>query len=272
MSNLPPRVLAKLETLKDAEQQALTIMSSNQRAISETQKALDINPHGDKAPVLKREIARIQALQIDYQDRYRALADLNAKVERFLALLSANVELDDARPIRSKTKADESHLQAVQRLRSRIMELIAERGRVERASPTTKEMKAAAKRYVESLAVRGTPQLIIEHGKFDMQFGRGTMSDFLPPEAMLAWVDPALLQHRLDEMIDGMPKSGRQIDADERKQRLDEIKAELFDLERHECSHIDAAREEGTTIQHRPNVDIKALLGLVTSRSKANAA
>ncbi|SDF97050.1 hypothetical protein SAMN05216337_109610 [Bradyrhizobium brasilense] len=268
---LPPRVQAKLATLKDAEQQALTIMTYNQRAIDDADRSLATAPQ-DRVAVIEREIVRLRALQPDYQAGHRALTDLVAKVARFLALLPANVELEDARPIRAKTKSGETHLQAVQRLRGRIMEVISERGSVERASPTTKEMKAAAKRYVESLALRGTPRLIIEHEKFDMQFGRGTMSDFLPPEAMLAWVDPALLQRRLDEMIDELPKPGRQIDADERKQRLDEIKAELFDLERHECAHIDAARDEGTVISHRPNVDIKALLGLVTSRSKANAA
>lgn len=273
MSNLPPRVQAKLASLKDAEAQALTIMSSNQRAISETERAHDINPTGDRAAVLAREIIRLQALQPAHQERYKTLADLNAKVERYLAMLPANVELDDAKQIKLKLKSDESHLQAVQRLRIEIMGLIAERGQVERASPTTKEMKAQAKLYVQSLGLKGTPHLVIEHGKFEMHFGRGVIGEgFMTPEEVLAWVDPALLLGRLEKMIDEMPKPARQMDADDRKQRLDEIKAELFDLERRECRHIDAAREEGTVIEHRPNVSVKALLGLVTSRSRANAA
>ncbi|MGY2849314.1 hypothetical protein ACVIWU_000802 [Bradyrhizobium sp. USDA 4509] len=267
-NELPPRVQAKLATLKDAEQQALTLMTYNQRAILETESSLGTAPR-DRIPVIEREIARIRALQPDYQDRYRALADLNAKVARFLEQLPANVDLEDARPIRSKAKTDESHLQAVQRLRGRIVELISERGRVERASPTVREMKQQAKLYVQWLASDGTPLLIIEHGKFKLSFGENKL---ISPEAIFAWINPTLLQDRLEALIDKMPQSGRQMDADERKTRLDEIKTELFEAERYECAHIDAAAREGTVIEHRANVDIRALLGLVTSRSKANAA
>ncbi|MEY9671483.1 polyhydroxyalkanoate synthesis regulator phasin [Bradyrhizobium elkanii] len=273
MSGLPPKVQAKLAMLKDAEQQALTIMTSTQRMISENEKAHGLNPTGDKAAVLAREIIRLQALQPAHQERYKTLANLNAKVERYLETLPANVELDDAKSIKLKPRSDESHLQAVQRLRVEIMGLISERGRVERASPTTKEMKAQARLYVQSLALKGTPHLVIEHGKFEMNFGRGVIGEsFTTPEEVLAWVDPAMLLRRLEAMIDEMPKPARQMDADDRKQRLDEIKRELFDLERRECAHLDAAREEGALIEHRPNVDVKALLGLVTSRPRASAA
>ncbi len=81
------------------------------------------------------------------------------------------------------------------------------------------------------------------------------------------------LLERLEAMIDAMPTPAKQMDATERKERLAEIKAELFNTERLECAHIDAAREQGTLIEHRPNVDPSALLNLVVSRSsKANAA
>ncbi|MGY3496620.1 hypothetical protein [Bradyrhizobium sp. USDA 4502] len=265
---LPPRVQTKLATLKDAEQQALTIKTYNQKAIDDTNRSLATAPQ-DRIAVLEREIVRLRALQPNYQDRHRALADLNAKVARFLEQLPANVDLEDARPIRSKAKTDESHLQAVQRLRSRIMELISERGRVERASPTKAEMKRQAALYVQKLALDGTPLFVSEHDKFKLSFGENKL---IPPEAILAWVNPELLQDRLEALIDEMPLSGRQMDADERKQRLAEIKTELFEAERYECAHIDAAAREGTVIEHRANVDVRALLGLVTSRSKANAA
>jgi hypothetical protein len=156
MSELPSRVQSKLMALKDAEQQALTTMMMNQRMISETQYAHDINPTGPKAEALAREVARLQALQPDNQTRHRALADLNAKVEHYLALLPANVELDDAKPVRLKLKEGDTHLKAVQRLRGEIIGLISERGNVERSSPTLKEMKASAARFVQQLAEPGS--------------------------------------------------------------------------------------------------------------------
>ncbi|MCA6106106.1 hypothetical protein [Bradyrhizobium cenepequi] len=273
MSELPPRVQSKIMTLKDAEHQAHAILTSTQRTISEASRAYDINPHGDKADALRQEIERLKLLQPANQARHRALADLNAKVARYLELLPAHVTLDDAKPIKLKPKPNETHLQAVRRLRSQIDNLVSERGRVDRASPTTKEMKAAARRYVQSLAERYPARLIIEHGKFELEFGRGVIGERAPtPLEVLSWIDPALVQHRFYEMIDATrPKPSLQMDAADRKQRLDEIKAELFELERLECTHIDAAREEGTLIEHRPNVDIRALLGL-TVRKMASAA
>jgi hypothetical protein len=275
MSELPLRAQTKIMALKDAEQQARTLTTANQRMISETQYAHDINPTGDKANALAREITRLQAMQPENQARYRALANLNARVARFIDMLPANVSLDDAKPIKPKLKAGESHQQAVERLRGDIAALISERGRVERASPSTKEMKHAAAQYVQSLAERGTPRLIVEHGKFEMLFGQGVIGEPIRTRAeeLLAWVDPMRLLERLEAMIDAMPKPAAQMDATERKERLAEIKVELFEAERLECAHIDAARVQGTLIEHRPNVDPAALLNLVVSRSsKANAA
>ncbi|MCA1457757.1 hypothetical protein I6F35_32010 [Bradyrhizobium sp. BRP22] len=259
-------------TLKDAEHQALAILTSTQRTISEAKHAYGINPHGDKADALRQEIERLESMQPANSARHRALADLNAKIARYLELLPAHVTLDDAKPIKLKAKPNETHLQAVQRLRGEIMGLVSERGRVERASPTTKEMKAAARRYIQSLAEQYPARLIIEHGKFELEFGRGVIGERAPtPLEVLSWIDPALVQHRLYEMIDARPKPSLQMDAADRKQRLDEIKAELFELERLECAHIDAAREEGTLIEHRPNVDIRALLGLAVRRMASAA-
>jgi hypothetical protein len=249
-------------------------MTMNQRAISENQYAHDHNPHGDKAGALAREGARLQALQPDNQAKHRALADLNAKVSRYLAMLPANAELDDARAIKAKLGKDETHLKIVTRMRSEIMALLGERSRVERSSPTITEMKAAASRFVDQLATDATPRLIIEHGKgFSLAFGRGVIGEADPtPTQVLAWVDPKAVIRRLHEQIDAQPKPTNQMTFADRKKRLNEIKDELFDLERIEQAHIEAALAEGTLIEQRPNVDIRALLGLVIVKQDKVAA
>jgi hypothetical protein len=58
----------------------------------------------------------------------------------------------------------------------------------------------------------------------------------------------------------------------EKAERLAAIKFELGDAERLECALIDDALDKAIMIDHRPNVDIRALLGLVVSKKKANAA
>jgi len=273
MSELPSRVQSKVMALLDAEQRASTAMHMTQNAIREAQYAHDVNPNGDKAMPLAREIARLQAMQPDNQAQHRALADLNAKVRRYLDGLPAHVTLDDARSIRPKLGSGETHSKVVTRMRGEIVALIGERSRVERSTPTTEEVKALAARYVQSLAERATPRLIIEHDKFDMQFGRGMIGEKDPtPLQVLAWIDPTIVLNRLQAMIDARDKPASAMTAADRKKRLDEIKDELFELERIECAHIEAAMTEGTVIDQRPNVDIRALLGLVVSREKASAA
>jgi hypothetical protein len=270
---LPDKVQSKVMALLDAEQQALTLMTMNQRAIGETQYAHDHNPHGDKAQALAREVARLQAMQPDNQARYRSLADQNAKVSRYLALLPAHAELDDAKPIRLKLKEGDTHSKAVARLRSEIMALLGERSRVERSSPTIAEMKAAASRFVDQLATDATPRLICEHGKgFSLAFGRGVVGEADPsPTQVLAWVDPKAVIRRLHEQIDAQPKPTNQMTFGDRKKRLNEIKDELFDLERIEQAHIEAALGDGQIIDQRPNVDIRALIGMVIVKDKVAA-
>ncbi len=225
MPELPTRVRAKVMALLDAGQRALTEMNMVQRSIAENENARTNTTDDAKAQAISREIARLQAMQPDNQARHRALADLNAKVSRYLEMLPADVELDDAKPIKAKLGEGETHLKVVQRMRGEIMALIGERSRAERSSPTTKEMKASAARFVQQLTV--TPRLIIDHSKFELQFGRGTIGDPDPtPLQVLAWVDPTFVLKRLEAMIDAQPKPTNQMSAADRKKRLSELKEE----------------------------------------------
>jgi hypothetical protein len=273
MPGLPDKVQSKVMILLDAEQQALTTVTMNQRQISESQRALDVNPNGDKAQALAREIGRLSALQPDNQARHRALADLNARVSRFLEMLPAHAELDDAKPIRAKLGEGETHIKVVTRMRSEIMALLGERSRVERSSSTRKEQKAAAARFVLALGEPGTPRPIVSHDKFELQFGRGVIGEAEPtPLQVLAWFDPPGLIARLEAMIDAQPKSTNQMTSADRKKRLHEISSEIYELERLEQGHLEAARAEGTMIEYRPNTDVRALIGLVIVKKDKAAA
>ncbi len=271
--SLPPKALDKIMRLKDAEQQALTLTNMTQRAIGELQRVIGNSPNGDKAAPAARELARLQGLMPDYQARYKALANLNARVENFLSQLPARLNLADAK-VKVKLKDGETHLKAVQRLRGEIMTLISEQGRVERSVPTNKEAKAAAAEYVRSLARRIDPKLVIEHDNFHILYGRGVVGERDPsPSEILAWIDPNLVLTRLEAMIDARETSASQMSATDRKTRLAEIKSELLELERRECAHIDAAKaEDNATLEPRLNTDVRALIGLLIVGEQAKAA
>src|SRR5947209_7700559 len=94
---LPAKAIAKIFGLKDQEQQAQAVMMTNQRQISELLRAIGNNPQGDKATAFGEELARLQDLQPLHQSRHRALADLNARIQHYLATLPINVEIEEAK-------------------------------------------------------------------------------------------------------------------------------------------------------------------------------
>jgi len=256
--------------LRDAEMHASAMTNSTQRAIGEYQRMLGNNPQGDNAPSARRELARLQGLMPDYQARHKAIAALNARVASFLSRLPANIELAEAK-VKIKLAQGDTHLKAVTQIRGKIMGLIGSRSQVERAVPTNKEAKAMAADYVQSLARRITPRLVIEHGdKFNLSFGGDR--DQPSPVEVLALVDPKAVLAKLHEMIDGRDTSAAQMSATDRKVRLNEITAELLELERREQAHIDAAKADGTVIEQRVNVDVRALIGLLVLGEQSKAA
>lgn len=270
---LPENVQLKLMALADAEQMALSTMHMMQRQISEAQRALSINPEGDKAPALGREIERLQRMQSDNQARHRLLADLNARVSHYLEVLPAHAQLEQAKPIKAKLREGETHLKVVTRIRTEIVALLSERSKVERSSPTIKEMKASAARFAVALGEPGTPRPIIGHDKFELQFGRGVIGETEPtPLQVLAWFSPSSVIARLEAMIDALPTPANMMTSPDRKKRLAEISDEMFELERIEQAHIEAALGDGQIIDPRPNTDPRALLGLVVIKQDQAAA
>ncbi|MBI5320885.1 hypothetical protein [Bradyrhizobium sp.] len=271
---LPARALAKIFALKDQEQQALTLMRSNQRTISELQRAVDINPHGPKAAAWQDEIARLQDVQVPHQARHRTLADLNARIEHYLATLPPDAEVEEAKKVKVKLNG-QTRQQAVTALREKIVNLHMQRAETELAALPAVEIKAAAKRWIIDRALKAKPALIATHDKFDLKatyMDPQAYAPVLDTLALLAWIAPEQLEAKINEMVDAMPKPKLALTVKEKAERLAAIAAELADCERAECGHIDAAEEEGTIIGHRPNVGVEALVGIVVSKSQAKAA
>ncbi|MCK1641492.1 hypothetical protein IVA95_29085 [Bradyrhizobium sp. 157] len=172
-------------------------------------------------------------------------------------------------------KPGETHQQLVADLRIRIVKLIGERSQVERAALPVDEIKAQAKAWITRRAIKARPAIVATHEKFDVKFSFMDPEAFTPtldPLALLAWFDPECLEDKLNELIDEMPKPKFAMTPAEESQRLAAIKAELADAERLEVALIDDALDNAVMIDHRPNVSIPALLGLVVSKPKANAA
>ncbi|MCK1391695.1 hypothetical protein [Bradyrhizobium sp. 1] len=273
-SSLPARAMAKLAVLQDAEQQALTLSSSTTRKISELHHALGLNPNGTNADVMRLEIERQEGLQRKHQDRHRQCIDLYARVQRYLAMLPADVTLLGAKPIKTKLKDGESHLSAVERIRREIAGLASERLSVEQAGLTSAEMRAQAKKWITERALQGRPTITATHDKFEINFvDPAAYSMHLDIPSMLAWFDPEGMETKLNELIDSMPKPKLALAPIEKADKLRELKRSILTLERQEEALIVEAEEVGTIIPRRTGADPRAILGIVVDRSrKANAA
>lgn len=273
-SKLPAGAHARILALVDQEQQAHTLSLSAVRQIGDLQRAIGNSPHGDKAAGWEIEVNRLRLLQQQHHARHRAFADLNARVRHYLASLSADVAVEDARRIKPKLKG-ETHQQAVTRIRNDIEKLIAEQTNVRQAGLPAEEIKAQAKRWVVERAMKGRPAITATHDKFDVVFSYMDPSAYTPtldPLALIAWFDPEHLETKLNELIDEMPKPKLALTPTDKAKRLASIASELLAAERLEIAHIDAAQDEGSVIALRGNVDPVALIGLVVVREKANAA
>ena len=269
---LPPKARAKIFALFDQQQQLATLMHSTQRQIADLNHSTNTAPASEHVAINK-EVERLQTLREKHTERHRAFADLNAKVRRFLDLLPAHVTLDDAKPIKTKAGRRRDPLKVVARMRGEIIALIGERSRVERSSPTIEEIKAlgCAVRSVARRTRHASPYHRARQVRHAVRSRRHRRKG--PDAVASARVDRSdLVLNRLEAMIDARDKPANPMTAADRKKRLNEIKDELFELERIEQAHIEAAMAEGTLIEQRPNVDIRALLGLVVSREKASAA
>jgi hypothetical protein len=274
-NRLPPRARAKIFALADQEAAVQTAMNSNLRQLSELAKAYDLVSDEQRKLELRDERSRRQQVQETQRERHRALADLNGKIRRFLDLLPADATLDDAKPVKIKLKPGESHQQLVADVRVRIVKLIGERSQVERAALPVDEIKAQVKKWITERAIQARPAIMATHEKFDVKFTYMDPEAFTPtldPLALLAWLDPAYLEDRLNDLVDEMPKPKLAMTPSAKAERLAAIKVELGDAERLECALIDDALDKAILIDHRPNVDLRALLGIVVTRSRAKAA
>ena len=273
---LPGRARAKIFALADQEASAQTVMNSNQRQIAELMKAFDISTDDQRQMELREEAERRNHVQVTHRERYKALADLNGRVRRFLDMLPIDAVLEPVKVIRASLKRNETYQEAVADLRVQIVKLIGERSQVERAGLPTDEIRAQLRKWITERSIAARPAIIATHDKFDVKFTFMDPESYTPtldPLSLLAWYDPEFLENRLNELVDEMPKPKFSMTPAEKSKRLREIRTGLDEAERREVTLIDNAQDQGILIDYRPNVDICALLAVTMTRKvKAKAA
>ena len=272
MQMLPTLSRVKLDGLIQKEQEARDAVGAVTRRLSDLGRALATAPSSEAAAI-EKELTRLRDRQTDLAARHRNFADLSAAIMHWLSNIKGG--LDYVKPAKAALQKGESMSAAILRLRERINALTKERVRVLQAGVPTADLKEQAIAYVDALAERGAPRLVIDHRKdFEAVFySADTWEDAglaaqIP--RILAWLDPAALKKRLVESIDKLPQPTLALSGKARAQKLLGVEAELLEFERAEDALISAAEEgEGPVILRRLNADPRAILCVASSRGPA---
>ncbi|MCK1547189.1 hypothetical protein IVB12_36020 [Bradyrhizobium sp. 179] len=274
-SKLPKAAQLKILRLEDAEQQAQTLISSTVRRIGELERIIMNNPEGDRVDAIREEIALLRERREEHTDRHRSCCDVNAAIRRYLEMLPANAILSDAKRTKVRPKAGESFVDAVDRIRRDIGKLVAEKFQVQRAGLPIEEVRSKVRDWIMQRAEKARPRITATDNEVAISFDIYDEKASMPvPDiaAIMAFLYPERLMKRIDEAIEQMPKPALALSAEQKANRLREIKDLLHDLETEEEALISSAEEQGQMIDRRPTADPKAILCLVVDRNRATAA
>ncbi len=269
---LPSLALVKLQRLQQSEADARDAASTVSRRLSDTNRALATAPASEYANI-EAESARLLSRQADLAAKHRALADINAALTRWLSTATGTLEY--VKPAKAVLQKGETISAAIIRLRERIGVLSAERTKVMQCRVPASDLKASAIQYVDALALRGSPRIIIaDHARIEVKFdGAVTWEDqglAAKMPAILAWLDPEAFKKRLSESIDKMPEPPLTMTGKAKAERLVVLEAELLQLERVEEALVTSCEEgEGPLVMRRLLADPRAVLCLGTIQPKA---
>lgn len=182
----------------------------------------------------------------------------------------------DIEPVQKK---GESLPDAIARHRGRVEELKAALQTTRNAPLDANTRKARARASIEDLAMRGAirierdgavvlPSVTLQSSLANVALAQGARGAIAFTESvdagpLLAYLHKGALIEAASAIIDS--ESSDQAMTDQaRWQTETELMAELLDVERAESQAVWTAQSQGMSVEHRPDVSVVALLGIVT--------
>jgi hypothetical protein len=192
--------------------------------------------------------------------------------------------LDDETPA-PKLLKNETLMDAIERLRRRGRELVADLHRVQSAPYPSAHAKQRARAEVEALAARGAISVdrLLEHDaplEFPTTLLRSDVVRSAAPAlafgevpdvlGVVAWLHRDALIKRLDAEIDAEADDKEALSHADRQKRSAEVLSDLLEVERHEASLVWRAQSERLPAEHRADCDPRAILGVVLANAPRN--
>lgn len=237
--------------------------------------------HPDKAALaseerrrddLLRELARLQAR---LEERSKLWSESARVVDRCETFLKSASHLEAAPPVEAPIlRKGESGLDALAAIRDKLAKRRDERQAVVDAQVPASVVIEQARSAVEALAERGQPNVMgcIEGGA-PFRFaagalepvtrgGSGYVQSSIDASALLAWLFKDELVSRIETLIRENADDASALTDAERKSRLEQIDAEILQIERVEEAVIEALHAEGLAVMRRSDCDPRAVLGV----------
>lgn len=269
-AQLPVKARIKLSDFNDAEVQARNAVNDCVRRLSETQRAFEMNAHGDNAADVEFELSRLRSKLPQMQTQHNQWSALNTRIRQWLADLDAASALTDAKPPKVKLKPGQTASDAVAAVREEIAVLIAERLDVEQAGLPLDELKAQARKWVTQRQMKGRLHIRAGHREgFEVAFETDGFAPKLDVLAFLTLYDPDGTVKLIERELERMPKPKLALTPAERESRLSDLSYKLLDLERREERLIELAADDLTFIPRRPHASPTAILGIVVTSKVA---
>jgi hypothetical protein len=223
----------------------------------------------------------------------KRIDDLNTKRSAELRAASAALSnvttwLRDGRPAGTVLEAveieppkllkGETILDAIERMRRRVRELRADQHRIRSAPFPSSYAKRKMREQIERLAQRGAPDVstLIEHDR-DIEFptiqlralvhnatpGAVVFHEAVDVIGLVAFLMKPTLISALDALVDTESDGDAAALSPEAREKAEaEVMADLLAVERDECALVWRAQSEGLQIEHRGDIDVRALLSV----------
>jgi hypothetical protein len=256
--------VADLERRIANGERAVAGMNPENPAREESERAL---------AALRKELDAAVAEASKRDSAWRAALEPVKRVELHLSK-NGRRRFTDAAPAEAEPDG-EPLPDALAAVRADVARIKSERDGAASAPPIAVERKAQVTEIVQRLVDAGRPELKVDRGALAVRWP--AVSNYTVPPAplhvcALAWLDPEAMVAALLRDAGTLPALGRALAQSDREARVRKLTAELFEAERREEAHVEAALAAGLPgISRRKDADPCAILGLCVSEAEQAA-
>lgn len=245
-------------------------------------QAAEIQARIDEA---RANLDRLAAANLPREERAQELGRLIDNLAKWLRTVPEGVPLQQAAPVATEVRKGETTTAALDRVRTTIMQLKAERAAIKAAPVPSADLKPFLRQFVQNVAERGRPNLfeLIEGGrsivipraavsfpvtvtgsagKLDVSAVGAAHGELVDPVALLAWMDPAAMLKRLEAELAAVADDDAALDVPTRRKKLQQNADAALHAERAEESLVMRALDERLDVQRRADCDPRAVLEL----------